>query len=235
MHINRLFKGFLMRIKPSSLIRDANGGITLEAAIIMPIFISFVLVLILLVRLAVTEIALKSAAVETTKLVAAHLYPVELLVNEAIVKYNGSQIGTGINSAIDRVKQAQGTLEQVEQFVDDYAAWIPEPFVQLIEWEKEVRQSAATQTEEELQHLNDTVLQPKLNQAVKPIVYMFADQAVLEKDRMSVNKVNWPSLKDRKKAYLGIELTYRFPLRLPFINKELILKKKAYERVWLGA
>jgi len=225
----------LKRFIPSSFVRGANGGITLEAAIIMPMFIAFVFVLILFVRLAVTEIALKSAAVETTKLVAAHLYPVELLVDEAKSQYNGSQIGSGINSAIDRVKQLQGKLEQTEQFVDDYAAWIPEPFIQLIEWEKEVRQSAETQTEEELRHLNDTVLQPKLNQAVKPIVYMFADQSVLEEDRMSVNKVNWPSLSERDHAYLGIEVTYRFPIRVPFLNTELVLKKKAYERVWLGA
>lgn len=235
MKLKRLIEVICKYFKSFSLVRATKGGITLEAAIIMPMFISFVLVLIVFVRLAVTEIALKSAAVETTKLVSANLYPVELLVDEAKAKYNGSQIGAGINSAIDRVKTAQGKLEQAEKFVDDYGAWIPEPFIQLIEWEKEVRQSAATQTEAELQNLNNTVLQPRLNQAMKPIVYLFADQSTLEKDRMNVNKVNWPSLSDRDHAYLGIELTYRFPIRLPFLSKELILKKKAYERVWLGA
>ncbi|TCZ81014.1 pilus assembly protein [Paenibacillus albiflavus] len=221
--------------KPPSFVREVRGGITLEAAIITPMFIAFVLVLILFVRLAVTEIALKSAAAETTKLVSAHLYPVELLVNEAISKYNGSKIGEGINSAIERVEEAQGKLEQVEEFVDDYAAWIPAPFINLIAWEKEMRESAVNQTQEEIEHLNETVLQPKLNQVVTPIVYMFADQSVLEKDRMQVTRVNWPSLTDRDHAYLGIEVSYRFPIRIPFLNTELILKKKAYERVWLGA
>lgn len=213
------------------LARDHDGGISLEAAVLMPFFLAFVFLLILLVKIAIADMAVKSAAVEATKMVATHLYPVELLVEEAKQKFGDSKIGSGLNELLARVESMQGKLERTEQFVDDYAAWIPEPFVRLVKWEKELRESMASQTGNGWQEF----LQPKINQAMKPIVTMFADADLLDFDRLDVVHVDWPSLSNRDQAFLGVELQYRFPIHLPFYRMDFILKKKAYERVWLGA
>lgn len=213
------------------LARDHDGGISLEAAVLMPFFLAFIFLLILLVKIAIADMAVKSAAVEATKMVATHLYPVELLVEEAIQKFGESKIGSGLNELLARVESMQGKLERTEQFVDDYAAWIPEPFVRLVKWEKELRESMASQTGGGWQEY----LQPKINQAMKPIVTMFADAELLDFDRLDVVHVDWPSLSNRDQAFLGVELQYRFPIHLPFYRLDFIIKKKAYERVWLGA
>lgn len=213
------------------LARDHDGGISLEAAVLMPFFLAFVFLLILLVKIAIADMAVKSAAVEATKMVATHLYPVELLVEEAKQKFGESKIGSGLNELLARVESMQGKLERTEQFVDDYAAWIPEPFVRLVKWEKELRESMASQTGNGWQEY----LQPKINEAMKPIVTMFADAELLDFDRLDVVHVDWPSLSNRDQAFLGVELQYRFPIHLPFYRLDFIIKKKAYERVWLGA
>lgn len=219
----------------SRLTRDHDGGISLEAAVLMPYFLAFVFLLILLIKIAVADMAVKSAAVEATKMVATHLYPVELLVEEAKQKFGDSKIGSGLNELLARVETMQGKLERTEQFVDDYAAWIPEPFVRLVEWEKELRESMASQTGDSWNEFHSSVLQPKLNRVIKPIIMMFADADLLDEERLDVVHVDWPSLSNRDHAFLGVELQYRFPIHLPFYRMELILKKKAYERVWLGA
>lgn len=213
------------------LARDHDGGISLEAAVLMPFFLAFVFLLILLVKIAIADMAVKSAAVEATKMVATHLYPVELLVEEAKQKFGESKIGSGLNELLARVESMQGKLERTEQFVDDYAAWIPEPFVRLVKWEKELRESMASQTGNGWQEY----LQPKINEAMKPIVTMFADAELLDFDRLDVVHVDWPSLSNRDQAFLGVVLQYRFPIHLPFYRLDFIIKKKAYERVWLGA
>jgi len=214
---------------------NQRGGVTLEAALIMPIFLAFVLALAMFIRLAVTEMALKSAAVETTKIVATHMYPVELLLAEAKQKFDETRIGAAIGEIVDRAKSVQDAVESAEQFVDDYAAWIPDPLLQLMAWEKDARESVEGAAGQAWDDVSGTVLQPMLNAAMKPLVRQFADMELLEDERLEVSKVQWLSFSDRSKAYVGIELKYRFSIKLPFFRKDIIISKKAYERAWLGA
>ena len=59
-------------------IRKENGSITLEAAMILPLFMLFIVFLATLIRLAVADMALYKAASETTELVVSYAYPADI-------------------------------------------------------------------------------------------------------------------------------------------------------------
>jgi len=217
------------------MLKGERGGVTLEAALLLPFFLAFVLTLATLIRLAVAEMALHAAAAETTKMIASHLYPVGLLLEEAKSKFGESRIGQGIYEVLDRAESARNGIEQAEQFVDDYAAWIPEPVVQFVLWEKELRESVSEQSGDAWEAYRKRVLDPKLFALMKPVVRLFSDMETLDEDRLQVVGVDWPSFADREHAYLSIELSYKFPIRLPFFTRNIEIRKKSYERVWLGA
>ncbi|WP_442604071.1 TadE/TadG family type IV pilus assembly protein [Paenibacillus sp. KN14-4R] len=221
--------------KIRGLLHKQTGGITLEAAVVMPVFITFILALITMVRMASVDMALQSAAAESTKIVATHMYPVELLVNEAKERFGNTKLSASIDKIIERASNVKGKLEKAEEFVDDYAAYIPEPIVKLMEWEKKTKDAAIDNAGEAYDNVIENVLKPELYKIMTPVVWQFADSKVLKENRMEVKGVDWPSLSDRNKAFLGIELEYRFPLQLPFFKRDIILRKKAYERIWLGA
>lgn len=59
-------------------LRDPRGSITVEAALVLPLFLAFILFLIMMVRITVVDVALNKAASELTKQVSTHMYPVVL-------------------------------------------------------------------------------------------------------------------------------------------------------------
>jgi hypothetical protein len=64
-------------------LRNENGGLTVEGALVIPMFLSFLLALLVMTRIAMTATALHMAASETVKTVSAHYYPVQELVGAA--------------------------------------------------------------------------------------------------------------------------------------------------------
>ncbi len=70
-----LYKKEVMIIKH---LRKEDGSITLEAAMILPFFLFFIIFLSMIIRLAVADMALYKAASETTETVVAYAYPVKV-------------------------------------------------------------------------------------------------------------------------------------------------------------
>jgi hypothetical protein len=66
------------------LIRNQNGSLSLEATLVLPLFIAFLLFLIAMIQVARVEMALHNAAYETTKQIAAHMYPVQQLAGKVV-------------------------------------------------------------------------------------------------------------------------------------------------------
>lgn len=58
---------------------EESGSMTLEAMVILPLFIAFFLAVTAMIHVVVVETALQSAVHETTKQVAAHIYPIYIL------------------------------------------------------------------------------------------------------------------------------------------------------------
>jgi TadE-like protein len=68
--------------------RSEDGSLTLEAAMVMPVFLLFVVFLATIIRISVADMALRNAVNDTAEVVAAHVYPAALLEN-------------GVNDALD--------------------------------------------------------------------------------------------------------------------------------------
>lgn len=80
----------------------------------------------------------------------------------------------------------------------------------------------------------DAALDHVLPLLFRPLVQLAADGQVLDKERLKVLSVKLPHPTERRQGYLELEAEYRMPLRLPFIQKEIILRKKAWEKAWYG-
>lgn len=64
--------------KVTSWIRKEDGSLTLEAALVMPVFLLFTVFLATMIRISVADMALKQAVSETAEVVATHAYPAAL-------------------------------------------------------------------------------------------------------------------------------------------------------------
>ncbi|MFD0681727.1 MULTISPECIES: TadE/TadG family type IV pilus assembly protein [unclassified Paenibacillus] len=118
------------------LIRNQEGGIVLEAALVLPLFLSFVLMLIAFIQISLTEMALQSAVSETTKVLAVNMYPVDLLYAGAKSQWNQSSVNGWIDLALGKIYSVKQGAVNTEQFIDEYERWIPDPVIALMGWRK---------------------------------------------------------------------------------------------------
>lgn len=212
-----------------------QGSLVLEAALALPFFLAFVIALICMIRIAMAETALQSSVSETTKVIATHIYPVQLLFDEASAKWEGSQAGESVNDIFGKINSAKEKADQINDFIDDYSAFIPDSLLPLVQTVQQWQDEVEKQGEEQVQKLEEQVWDPMLNSAFTPLVVMYADHDTLDVKSLKVTKVTLPNLKNKDKAYFGVEATYTMRLPIPFFRKNIQLTKRAYERVWVGA
>jgi hypothetical protein len=217
------------------LVKSEQGGIVLESALILPLFLTFIVALILFIQISLAEMALQSAVTETAKSIATQLYPVKLVVQEAKIKYDQSQTSSVINSVITRVQSARGKIIGAEDFIDDYSAYIPDQILDILKLEKEMREQGEGALQTEYNSFIENQFRPRVNDAFTPIVFAYSDSALIRRDNLKVTSVIFPDLLTGGEKYFGVEAQLAYRLRLPFINRTLMLKKRAFERAWLGA
>src|SRR5690554_6513253 len=61
--------------------KSEDGSLTLEAAMVMPFFLLFVVFLATIIRVSVADMALRTAVNDTAEIIAAHVYPATLAEN----------------------------------------------------------------------------------------------------------------------------------------------------------
>lgn len=213
--------------------RRERGSIVLEAALVMPFFIAFMLLLIVFIRLSLAEMALQSAVSEATKVMAANMYPVKLLADEAKTRWDNSKLGQWVNGAVNQVEGVRQQAVDAEAFVEQYERWIPEPLVQLMAWEKERREQLETFGTEATDEAKRQAA-AKIAEAATPIVATFADQKRLDPKKLKVTDMTFPDLIGDGDAFVGMEAQYEFTFNVPFFRKTVLLKKRALERAWVG-
>jgi hypothetical protein len=177
----------------------SKGSITLEAALILPFFIAFVILLICMIKLSSMQIALQTAVSETTKLVATSIYPVSKGYNaiQSGLDEIGSFQDTLSSSPVDTIPLGQLTSEIDSLITDDLLA--------------DLKPGNIIATE---------------------IIKHFADESVLDKGDLKVEVIefDFPSQGD---GNIILEGAYTFDLPVPFLNKEITLKARSAERMWL--
>ena len=207
-------------------LRSDKGSIVLDASLVMPIFLFFIVFLIYFVQMTLFVTALQTAASETAKKISAHMYPVALAVDAA------SSIDSGWNS-VEVPGMGEGGLFPIPELsltdlVAKYASALPEP---IGEWAS----MAAASGEAPLQHLQSSVSEAVLDPVIKPLISPVIENTVLEYDRIHVNGIDLPNLKEKTNPYFGLELTYELPLKVPFTGKSIRIQASSKERIWIGA
>ncbi|TBL80248.1 TadE/TadG family type IV pilus assembly protein [Paenibacillus thalictri] len=221
--------------RSTRLLKRQDGSIVLEAALVLPLFVSFVIAIIAFIQIAVTEMAVQSAVSETTKLIATGMYPVDLLYREAKTQWTQSKPYAAYSSVLDKITGFRSKVETAETFVDDYAAFIPDPVVSIVEWEKEKREHVETMAQDKAEEYVTSIYKPLLNQAFTAVVSASVNKTVLDPARLRVVEVTLPNLESKDEAVISIEAEYELNLLIPFYHKTVHIRKKAYERAWVGA
>nr|WP_275983805.1 pilus assembly protein [Paenibacillus hamazuiensis] len=207
----------------------------MEAALTLPLFLSFVIAIISLIQISVAEMALQSAVSETTKLMAAHMYPVDVMYKEARSKWGQSKPYAIYSSVADKIAAARSAVQNSESFVENFAGFIPDPIVDLVRWEKVKREKMETMAQDEFTAYVEAVYKPLVNKAFTAIVSQYASGSVLKPEHLRVTDVKLPNLENKEEAFIGIEAEYELKLLVPFYRKTLVLRKSAVERAWVGA
>lgn len=202
-----------------------DGGIALEAALTMPFFLAFVIALNCFIQISIAETALKTAVMETTKGLAANMYPVEVIYEEVVSRAGETAAGKHIQQLVDKAREAQADWKEIEDTIGSFAALVPESSLQWLEWESK------------FQDQKDSVeewLSRQIYAAFKPVLLHHTNTKLLHAERLEIVNMSFPSLASGDASFFTLEAEYTFKLPIPFFNRNITIKKRAHERSWTG-
>ncbi|GAB6988217.1 pilus assembly protein [Paenibacillus pini] len=196
-----------------------RGSMVLEASMVLPLFIFFIIFLIYVVQMTLYSTALQTTASDTVKMVSSHMYPVALAVEK-----DSSEESEG-----DSKQKGSWTIPKLSltDWAAQYTDSLPTP---LNQWMKD----AVSRADEPLQDLKTQVSEAALDPVIKPILKPFMEDSILNYDRIHVSNIKVPNLKTRTDPYFAIEVSYEMPWKIPLLNKKIVLQAKAQERLWIG-
>ena len=99
-------------------LKSENGSITLEAALVLPFFMLFIVFMASIIRISVAEIALNKSVSETAQIISTHAYPATILSDqvENLASDKLSGISTNIISLEDVEKLVGTSLKELLDF-----------------------------------------------------------------------------------------------------------------------
>ncbi len=207
------------RIIPINRTNKEQGSMVLEAALVFPFFIFFIVFLIYIIQMTLISTSLQSTVSDTVKMVSSHMYPIALVVKK--------------ETPSEEIKDSQLTGNwiipklSVTDWATQYSSSLPAPFNQWM-------MDAAAKGDEPLQQIKNSASEAVLDPVVKPLLKPFIQSEFLNVDRIHVSNIYLPDMKTRSNPYFGIELSYELPIKVPFINKKIVIQAKAQERLWIG-
>lgn len=182
-----------------------EGGITLETALVMPMFLLLVFFLLFLVQTSIVTMAVHGALSQSVRMAASSWYPISLLKQD-----EGSHQTAGSWS---------GQLSGVQETIGEFGRWLPSP---LNDWSQRLAEGDWT-PEQQAARLSFRLLSLQL-----------ADSRVLDPDRLTITSVQLPKGSDPNQAFVTVESEYRLPFRVPFLNRPVVIHSSARERAWVG-
>lgn len=208
------------RVIPRNKAACEGGSMVVEASIVLPMFMFFVIFLIYMVQMTLVWTALQSTVADTVKTVSAHIYPVKMAVDRGASNDAGEKDGDGPSHwEIPKLS--------LQDWASQYSSSLPAP---LSDW---INQAAAA-GDEPLQRLKNETAEAVLDPVIKPILKPFMPEGLLDYDRIHVSNLSVPNLKNGKNPYFAIELSYELPIQVPFLSRSIVLQAKAQERLWIG-
>lgn len=208
-------------IKRRTLKRHSSeGSIVIEAAILLPIVMLVFVFFVYLIQAAVISTALQAAASNAIKQAAAHMYPLALALDKAQLP-NGGLTETVLKPPAITMKQT------VEQLVQKYGNRLPSP---VSEWINDAGSWAGREAEAAGEQVQAAVGQHLL----RPLVERYSLPNVLKAERIRITHLKLPDMASKQNPYLGIQLEYDLPMRVPILLRKITLSARASERVWIG-
>jgi hypothetical protein len=232
--IKRAVRRLSLKDKLPVFMKTTGGSITIEAAIILPVLLTFVLFMTSLIQIAAAELALRSAVTETGKSVAGYWEPVRMVYREAKTKAGQTTAGGWAQNAVSMLEDTHGKWTSGEEWLLQYEALLPDTAVDLIKWEVSRREGLQDGAVDALDNAVYKATNPLLCRAFEPILKHYANTAILSKERLTVESVRLPSLEAGRNPYVEITAGYSLRLAVPFWSKTIHLEKKSYERAWVG-
>ena len=205
------------------LLKKENGSIIVEASLVLPIFLLFVIFLTSMVKLGIYDGAVDHATAEATKQIATHVYPVVVINDMAKTAFEGTHVGKQFKYYADSAQDMKAKVDSnvgllSGMFNSSIGKYYNMPFDKL----KELLNSGIPLT-------------GGAAAAFEPLVLHYMDVNISNEEDLKVTKVELPNLLTSDgSSYFGMEVTYKVDLPLPFVKKQLEIKKQAYEHVWIG-
>lgn len=195
-----------MLLKWTHGVNDHRGSITLEAALVMPFFVAFILVMIALVKVAMLQMALQGAVNETVKQLATHAYPAYVMQADLIDKIGATDSGKAFLENVDSAGQAWNDLKGFESNLQDWG----------------VNLNITGPVEETIKQF----VQAISCAAAEVVVETYAGSSVLNPDNLTVSRVAFNN------ELLGIEAQYQYKMVVPFFKPDIVLRAQATEKLW---
>lgn len=205
-----------------SILRQRKASITIEAALLLPMTLLLLLFFVFMIHAAVIYTSLQSAALNTVKQVAAHMYPLELLAQRNITSKEENRYSTWL-----RQPPVLALKQKIDYTLTKLQGVLPAPLNQWIakerEWFMEREEAIGERA------------QARMSQSLfKPLLIRYGVQGVLKGENIRITYVKLPDLRHKRDPYLALEVEYDLPMRVPFLHRKIILAARAVERVWIG-
>ncbi|WP_342564671.1 TadE/TadG family type IV pilus assembly protein [Paenibacillus sp. FSL R7-0345] len=200
-----------------------EGSMVVEAAMVLPLFLLFVLFLIFIIQMTLYSTALQSTASDTVKVISTHIYPA------ALAAQKGAAAEDTTGEAAGGMSTGKWTVPRlsVEDWSSSYVEGLPAP---VDEWVK----AAVQRAEGPLQELQAEASEAVLDHVLKPLMKPYLATDWLDYERLHVSNVTIPDLKQGTRPYFGLVVSYELPMKVPFLNKPIVLEASSLERIWVG-
>ncbi|MDY0408520.1 TadE family protein [Virgibacillus soli] len=193
-----------------SLLRRENGSITIEAALLIPIILTFILFLTSLVKISIAEMALQDAVSDTAQTVAHYTF-LSLVAEKKIQETTDGFIDDLKDKAGDSLGNhdiANNLLEKLAQMGKDL-----------------VPTSGQVIDKYGAKPLYEKAVKDKYREIVKGGDFF-------NPDGIKIFKHEYPNTRNDAKAIVGAEVELK--IVVPFFEKKVKVKKLATERAWAG-
>lgn len=188
-----------------------EGGITLEAAMVLPFIMTLLLAFISCMQLLMMEMSLQSGTSDTVKTIASYMYAVKVAVDSEA----SDRLRESINSVTEPLNRWEELIQPIEEL-------LPDSIKQLIRLQDAVRET----TGEAAQYMAARMIEPLLRDSIH--------SPWIEKENIIITDMTIPWIGADNDEYFGIVVQYTMQLKLPFYSRDIVILTEAYERSWIG-
>lgn len=212
-----------------------SGSLTIEAILILPFFLAFLLSFQALINLTSSQLALHMAVSETAKQTAANLYPIQGLYREAEMRVAQTKTVIILSDVWNKLQKAQDLTVNTESLIERYSTYLPKAVIELVRLEKEKRELIERYSQETYERIKQETFNAAVNRAFTEVAYTLIKPTFIKKQDFKVTKVEFPDLTNVTDRYFTIEAEVMVTINIPFIKKKLRLSERATERVWIDS